>query len=158
MNGILSTWGSAAPYLQDIIVTIAVPGIVAWFVALLRKWGVQVEDSRRTAYTATAQRVAGELLTSIIGGHIDLSSLVTTSAGGAPEPNLAHPAMADAVAKVQKAAPDALKHFGIQNNPQAIGQKIIGMLGPLLASGVAGPIGGIVGGLLSGPAATAPVR
>lgn len=157
MNGLFSTlFGSAGPYIQDGIATLVAAGAAWLFTMLNAKLKLNIDQAHRDAFTASAQRVAGELFTEITAGHVSLGDLLTKAADGTVVPNLNHPIVAGKVGKVQAAAPDALKAFGLTGNPMAIASKIFGALGPMLAmaGGPVGMVGGIMEGIggLSGPA------
>ena len=167
MNGLFSTlFGYAAPYIQDTIATV-VAAAAAWLFTLLQsKFKLNIEQSRRDALTASATRVAGELFTEISAGHVSLGELFSTATDGTVAPNTAHPVVAQKVAKVVAAAPDAIKALGLKTSSgpdiATIASKIFGALGPMLAM-AGGPVGMAAGvgmellGGLAGPSPTAAV-
>lgn len=129
-------FGWAGPYLVDLAVTVAIPAALAWGFQVLRKIGIDIDQAHRESYTAAAQRVAGELINKIMNGSVSQVELTAAPVTGG---TVIHPDLAAAVSDLQKAAPDALKHFGLTNNVTAIAKKILGMVGVLMAPGALTP-------------------
>lgn len=152
MNGLFSSLlGYAAPYIQDIIATAVVAGLGWLFTLLQSKLKINIDAGRRDAITASAKRVAGELFTEIVAGHVNLGDLFAKAVDGTVLANTNHPVVVAKIAKVQAAAKDSLKHFKAANDAPLIASKIFGELGPMLAaSGFTGPAG-VISGLLSAP-------
>lgn len=100
------------------IVGVVVAAIGGYLANLLRiKFGLQIEEQHRNAFQTALTNAAGLAIAKgkdIVGGKtVDVKN----------------PAIADAVNYVIKAAPDALKYFGI--TPASIAEKITAKIGTM---------------------------
>lgn len=107
------------PYLLEIVGVLAA-AIVAWIADLVRrKLGLEIEQKHRDALQTALKNAAGLAIAK--GGVIAEGQKFS----------LHSPLMIEAVKYVEKAAPDALKYFGI--SPESVAEKIAAKLGVMKA-------------------------
>jgi len=106
-------WGDVMSYVAS-IVGVAISALVGWVFMLLKtKIGLSIDDSMRASLQAAATNAAGLVLNKLgnaLPGSVEISN----------------PLIAEAVQYVLKAAPDAIKHFGL--TPDALAEKIVAAL------------------------------
>ena len=100
---------------QDIVnsLVLAAMGWIFWFIK--NKLGVSIDKDQRDSLTAAAQRQASSL---VADGMVSLSGKTIT---------VNDKALFQAVNALQKAAPDAIAHFGI-TDPQHLADRIVDMI------------------------------
>jgi hypothetical protein len=123
-------WAIFVPYILPVAGTV-ISALLGWVLTRVgKKFGLQIENSRRDAFQTALTNATG-LLIQRLGSraasaiHLDVKS----------------PAVASAIAYVERSAPDAIAKFGV--TPEAIAMKIEAKLG-LLTGTPDDPSGGAV--------------
>lgn len=106
--------------------------ISAFVFRKLQQVGINIDAAHRDSYTAAGERAAGNLVHMVLAGTVNQQQLADHAMGG-----LMPPEVQKLVKDVRAAAPDALRHFRINNINDAtdntIASKIIGLAGTLPA-------------------------
>lgn len=107
------------PVLTEIATILLVAGLGYALKLLKEKAGIDIEASRRDALQAALTNAAGLLVARLGSGAL------------AARLDAASPGVADGVAYVISAAPDAIEHFGLTESE--IAEKVVAKLGVLAA-------------------------
>lgn len=117
-----SLLGVFRPYLIE-LAGIFIAALAAWLFKLIReKLGLDIEARHREAFQTALTQAAGLLISRLGSGSL-ASRLPIDS-----------PGIADGVAYVQGAVPDAVARFGLE--PHVIGEKLIAKIGVLAAPAI----------------------
>lgn len=104
----LMLWNEFLPIVTTILVTVAIPALIGLAVKWFAKLGVDIDAKHRDALQTALQNAAALILARFGGG-------IAPPAATIPQ---------EAISYVQRAAPGALKHFGMEGNTAAIAEKI----------------------------------
>lgn len=117
----VDVWAAWAPVLMNSIGAV-VAAIAGWLAIVVKsKFNIDIEARHREAFQSAVTNAAGLL----IGKVGDLA--------GSLRLDVRNPVVAESIEYVLKAAPDALKYFGLFD-PDEIGEKIIAKAGVIAAT------------------------